>query len=280
MERHLRQTLQALRAACVRTVVLKGPVLAERLYRDASLRFSSDLDFLIAPDDLERAASALAPLGYQLQPESSAWYYRRHHHHLCLDAPHRPTVELHFRAFTGFGAQIEAHEFLRRARPYRTRSEADCEVLAAEDEFLFLALHAAGHAFERLAWLYDLKMLLRRHPELDWPGLVRRAQALGVTRALAFSVHVLRRRLRVERAVAQLPQEGCRRWNAATCLLSALQCTPPASPLFTAGNVVLQALLCDRPGTAARHLRHHCWRILRRRLQSRLPHVFPRKWAA
>jgi hypothetical protein len=47
--------LSALQTAGLPTVLLKGPLLGERLYGDASVRRSTDLDLLIAADHLEPA---------------------------------------------------------------------------------------------------------------------------------------------------------------------------------------------------------------------------------
>src|SRR5262249_59986901 len=97
----LDESLEGLAAAGVRAAALKGPVLGERLYPDPAARPSTDLDFLVLPDDLERAAAALQAIGYQAQTGPAARYHRRHHRHICLYRPGSPTIELHFRAYTG-----------------------------------------------------------------------------------------------------------------------------------------------------------------------------------
>jgi hypothetical protein len=281
LEDNLCQALQALRAAQVRTVVLKGPFLAARLYADPSMRFANDLDLLITPADLDRAISALASLGYEAEPESSAWYFRRHHHHLCLNAAHRPTIELHFRAFSGLGIVVESSEVLSGARGFRMHRGNVGEILALEDEVLFLVLHAAGHAFERLSWLFDIKMILRQYPDLNWSRLWQRAQAFRSTQALAFTLHMLSSRWQMELPLPRPFLRRCRnRWRAAELLMSAMQRTADPSSLTTLVKVVFSTLLCDRPHLAAWHLQHHCLRILRRRLHSWCPRLTPRKWAA
>ncbi|HEX9126628.1 MAG TPA: nucleotidyltransferase family protein, partial [Methylomirabilota bacterium] len=80
--RALDAALDALEAGGIRAVVLKGPALVERFYPDPSLRFSSDLDILVADADTDRAVAALKPLGYSVETGVSARYARRHHHHL------------------------------------------------------------------------------------------------------------------------------------------------------------------------------------------------------
>ena len=53
---------------------------------------------------------------------------------------------------------------------------------------LYLSVHAAGHRFDRLSWLCDIKLLLHRYPGLDWPTLIARARSLHVLAPLLFSV--------------------------------------------------------------------------------------------
>jgi len=64
--------VEALRRRDVPSVVLKGPSLGDRLYGDPSLRPSGDIDLLVAPEDFERALSALAEHGYE-HLDKGAW---------------------------------------------------------------------------------------------------------------------------------------------------------------------------------------------------------------
>src|SRR5208282_4297348 len=53
----------------LRAVPYKGPVLAQAVYGDLGLRKFSDLDFLIAPADFERARHALVEIGYRVSSD-------------------------------------------------------------------------------------------------------------------------------------------------------------------------------------------------------------------
>src|SRR5205823_6343094 len=116
--RALDRALLALDAAGIQTVALKGPALAERLYPEAAMRRCTDLDLLIAERDIERAARALEPLGYELEDGLAALYARRHHHHLHLAGRCPPVIELHLRAYVGFGVTLPAETLLARARAH------------------------------------------------------------------------------------------------------------------------------------------------------------------
>jgi hypothetical protein len=261
----LDQALSALEAAGVPCVVLKGPLLSERLYSDASMRLSSDLDLLVSPESLDEAAAALETIGYQAETGLPAHYYRKHTHHIFLHRPHSPIIELHFRVYTGFGVVLPAEPFLSRATPHRTSRGSGAWVLAPEDEFLHLAVHAAGHSFAMLSLLYDLKLLLRRYPGLDWAVMAARAHSLGVATVLSFTSETLRRRLGVPiPEQKELPSRLGVRGRMAAFFLSASAAPGVPSRLSTLAQLLFQMLLCDRLPAAARSWRHH--RLLKQHL--------------
>lgn len=59
----LRRVLQGFSRCDLMVVLLKGPSLAQRLYGDAALRTSYDLDLLVPKEQLTRAEDALRTLG-------------------------------------------------------------------------------------------------------------------------------------------------------------------------------------------------------------------------
>lgn len=67
----------------IKTLFLKGPVLATHLYGDISLRTSSDLDILIPIKDLGIAEEMLSTLGYikdeYILSVLNDWKWRHHH---------------------------------------------------------------------------------------------------------------------------------------------------------------------------------------------------------
>lgn len=273
--------LGALDAAGVRAVALKGPVLAERLYPDPSVRLSTDVDVLVVPADLERACDALAALGYTPEAGPADRYHRRHHHHIHLAGTRPPVVELHFRAYAGFGVIMPAEAWVEQAAEYRTRRGLRTWVLAPPDELLYLAVHAAGHCFERLLWLYDLKLFLRRQAAVDWPDTARAARRLGVASALALTCDLLRERLAVAVPEADgLTLRDGARTRLIRRLVAAAEQHPGPSLAATAVRLTCMACLCDGVTATAWFLQHHTWRIIRRRARRSLPALTPERWSA
>jgi len=90
--------LAMLAHAGIRSAPLKGPLLAELIYGDPARRLSSDIDLLVAPDDLQAAVEVVRGLGYQAPTD--------HVDHRGLPLLHLvlvhakgelPPVELHWR---------------------------------------------------------------------------------------------------------------------------------------------------------------------------------------
>jgi hypothetical protein len=187
-----------LRAAGVRCAVLKGPLLAERLWGDAAARESVDVDLLVEPAGLPKAEELAAALGY------GPWPGRAQPWHRVWVREGFPRLELHV-GLSGFaGTELGGAGSLGRAREWRTATGADVPVLALEDELIFLAVHVVRHRFERLAWEADLFRFVTGDLALDWGEIDSRAREAGVGLALAVAL------ARVERAWAwDPPRAAC-----------------------------------------------------------------------
>lgn len=170
----LLQSLDALAARGIVPGLLKGYGLGSRLYPEALERATSDVDLLVEEAQFSEAAAALEALGLRRLPAADP----SEAHHLELSGP-AGLVELHFRALSGSGLAIEAAPLLFRS------SEAVLEgrqvrYLAPEDELFYLAVHASNHLLQRVAWLFDLKLLLLAHPRLSWERVLRASSETGL----------------------------------------------------------------------------------------------------
>ncbi len=128
---------------------------------------------------------------------------------------------------------------------------------------LFLVLHAAGHLFARLAWLYDVKALLNVWPDLDWQVVADRAERFGVGRAFGFAMGQIARRMGIT-----LP-DGAIRADFSRPRRAALAAVLSAADRSSGGRAkvlghLFRTLLCDRPSLTARYLGNHLHRVTRR----------------
>jgi hypothetical protein len=186
----------------VPATALKGPLFARRYYAHPSARGTSDIDLLIDESELERVIASLAPLGYTVfdSHEEVAWS-RREHHHLHLTRPRSPDLELHFHAHRGFGVTLRSDTLAERN--VAVDGFVNLRVPAAEDELVFLAVHAASHRFGRLSWLYDMRLVVESMSPDQLALAARRARSWGVSRVLALTAELLVDVLGVSRALVR-----------------------------------------------------------------------------
>lgn len=186
----LRELDAALKKAKLNAVVLKGALLGARLYPRPSARPTSDVDLLVREADLERAVAALTTTGYHASDAPSEARFRREGHHLHLHRARSPALELHFHAYRGFGGVLRSEPLLDRSTPsgHREPELQRLRVLAPEDELVYLAIHAAGHRFMRLGWLYDITLLLGRLTSQQLERASDRASEVRMSRPFALAL--------------------------------------------------------------------------------------------
>jgi Uncharacterised nucleotidyltransferase len=188
----LLRSVDALATEGVVPVLLKGPALARRLYPEPFLRATTDVDLLVGGEQVEASSRALQGLGLARAPEKPG-HGGEHSHHLEFQGP-AGLVELHFRALAGYGQALEADVLLAHAE------EAELEgrrvrYLRAEEELVYLSLHASNHLLQRLSWLLDLKLLLRAHPRLRWDLVVEVARATALSHLAWYALEAAHRLL-------------------------------------------------------------------------------------
>lgn len=241
-----------LREAGLRAVALKGALLAMRLYPEPSTRATSDIDLMVAEDDLERALAAFACIGYVQDASPDEARFRREHHHLHLHSEWGPPLELHFHAYRGFGAVLRSEPLLARSVPAPGRELGSIRVLDPADELVYLAVHAAAHRFVRIGWIYDLVLLVRTMDDAQLVRAAERAVASGFDRPLALAMALVER-LGVPPAhlarVRSRTLGGVRRR-----VLERITREPEASLRRSATRLVYGAALCGSWRSAARHV--------------------------
>lgn len=283
-QEHLRGGLESaaavLAASGVPVCALKGPVLAERFYGQGMTRHCLDIDFLVGPEAFQTARSALVAAGYTPEGGATAEYLARHSHAIGFSRPDTAPVEIHFRTYVGFGVVLPAALLLDRSRPYRF-GDTELRVPSPEEEFIYLATHAAGHSFIRLVWLYDLKLLTLCHRDLDWTMVAAKAVEHGVVAPVVYAIRLLERwfDLSIDGLPATLTRRTLRA-RAADRLLSEVSRPQPVSIRDNLGGLIFTALLCDRLSSGIWMLQHHVGRSARRKMKALAPGLLPERWSA
>jgi hypothetical protein len=156
----------------IRTLMLKGPVLAKALYGDISLRTSKDLDILIPVDDVDKAEEILFASGYvstDNRPRILNDWKTKKHHISYFNSQTGVQIEVHWRLNPEAGKEPSFDELWER-RSVSSVTEYPIYFPGNEDLFLYLVSHGARHAWFRLRWLTDIDQMVRNG--IDWDTLV------------------------------------------------------------------------------------------------------------
>ncbi|MEW5739577.1 MAG: nucleotidyltransferase family protein [Myxococcota bacterium] len=266
MKRLTLQVLDALGEEGVTPILLKGFGLAVRLYPEQPLaRPSSDVDVLVSKPDLTLVERAMTRLGLsRYEDPGLADVFEEHHHISFVGAA--GLVEVHFRLIATLGRggfdDVSIHA---RARDFVLEGRA-ARVLDEEDEFLYLATHAANHAFLRASWLVDLQRYLARAERFDWPRMAARSRSAGFHTAVATALELVEQLLKV-----RIPDAPRRAFHLGP-LRRAVDRRLFAGPLVESaavadhrvGAFLVRLWLVDSPLHGVRHLLDGARRFIRR----------------
>ncbi|CAM2067327.1 Nucleotidyltransferase family protein [Sulfidibacter corallicola] len=190
---HLKEIRAAFDAGGIPVVFLKGPILGRMAYGSMALRPSSDLDLLVAERDRARAIDLLRErLGFDMDAHRLDRLSPRRRKHL-LHHTHEATLghsraglvlDLHWRASKFDRTQFSDWETFHSRRQEVEMAGETYPYLGTCDLVVYLACHGARHHWQRLFWLNDLAVLIRRWPDLDWGAVLDRAVEMGEQRAL------------------------------------------------------------------------------------------------
>jgi hypothetical protein len=196
----------ALRAEDIDPVLLKGPTIADWLYPD-TVRGYVDADLLVAPREIDRAASVLSRLGFcGVRPD----LVRRHSEPWVRESD-RAEIDLHVslwgvdRPPAWVWTQLQPHLETKQLGPVRVR------VLDSPMRTLYVVLHAAQHEGAPKQ-REDLIRALALTPDSTWPdveALAHRLWALvGLAAGLALDAQGRRvlDRMPLAQAAMLLPQ--------------------------------------------------------------------------
>jgi hypothetical protein len=186
----LLRLLDVFRKNDIAIVAFKGPVLAEVVYGDLSLREFADLDIFVREADVCNAEQLLAAYGYKsyIPGRDYRTAFLSYYGQQPFRAQTGVIVDLHWRlASKNVALPIQSAavwETLRDA----TIAGRTVPTLAQEDLALFLAAHGTMHGWKSLVWLCDFAELLRQHQEIDWGAVFDRAQQAHSSRPLLLAI--------------------------------------------------------------------------------------------
>ena len=189
----LEELLKQLAKEGIEVLPLKGPVLAEALYGNVTMRSCDDLDLLVRREDFPRAGQLLLDLGFATRTAGDD-YHRKFLREGVL-------VELHYGVASPRSFPFDLDGVWDRARSEQFRDQP-MRVMSDGDLVLFLCLHGLKHGFSRLIWISDLARALESVRNDGAQELAKHAQRQGLEQALLIGCQIVR-----EVLPQQLPSE-------------------------------------------------------------------------
>ncbi len=183
---------EAFEAAGVRYVLLKGPTVAQWLYRPDEVRGYLDVDVLGHPADLDRARGVLATKGLELSfLEAALPHGRRPHAEAWVNPQSGLSVDLH-ETLPGVAVDPSAAWLILTERKDLIEvAGLPLTQLAEPARTLVVALHAAHHGVDDEQALADLARALDRVERPTWRLAADLADRLRAAAAFAAGLRLL-----------------------------------------------------------------------------------------
>jgi hypothetical protein len=156
--------------------VIKGPVLAELVYREPGLRTYNDLDVIVEPGRFAEVVAELEGSGAKLLDRNWKVIRRELFGELHFVAAAGVLLDLHWNLVTIYRGRtsISTDEILSRRVPV-SLAGVPAFSLEQHDQLIHLAVHAALSGGDKLLWMKDIDLAVRSGG-LDWDLIAERAQ--------------------------------------------------------------------------------------------------------
>ena len=169
---------------------VKGISLGKLVYGDIGRKSGWDIDLLVAPHDLDRAAEVLRARGYTLTTPGGAGagdlvlWHRREKESVWRSADGLIWVELHT-ALTNNAQLLPGVGTASPRQLVEVSPGMFLPTLERDELFAYLSVHGASSAWFRLKWIGDFAALIGDQSAEEIDRLYRRAGELGAGRAAA-----------------------------------------------------------------------------------------------
>lgn len=254
---------------------VKGLTVAALAYRSPMLKMGWDIDVLIDPGDLDKAAQALEGRGFSLRLPARRGGLARWHRRSKESVWRRDdglNIELHTRLADNANL-IPSLDVHSPARQVEIAPGIALSTLADEQLFAYLAVHGASSAWFRLKWIADFAGLLAARSGKEIEHLYRRSQELGSGRAagqallLADQLFGSLRQVPALRAALECSRSTRQLRSGAMAMLGRRPVDPTAERFGTFPIHWTQLLLLPGPSFKLSELRRQASEMARERMK-------------
>ncbi|MDB5361024.1 MAG: hypothetical protein JWO51_2321 [Rhodospirillales bacterium] len=176
--------------AALHCAQVKGSTLAMLAYGNLAIRHAKDIDLVVLDAEFSAVCALLETAGYERQrpppgtPDAVLSLWRRFNKD--MEWRHRGKnieLEVHWR-LTNISSLADEGVDFTALQPVKVSSSAIISTLPPAQLFIYLCVHGASHAWNRLKWLTDIQALLADKSAIDIETYYRLARNTGTHRAV------------------------------------------------------------------------------------------------
>ncbi|MBW2005789.1 MAG: nucleotidyltransferase family protein [Deltaproteobacteria bacterium] len=177
-------------------IPFKGPVLAESVYGDISLRQFADLDILVSQGEVLRAINLICSHGYvpEIKLDSkkyNALFNTEDNLTLSSDGG-RILAELHWEMSGRYSTVPFDFDHVINRLEIATIMGREVQSLSAEDLVLYLCIHGTKDGWMNLEQISCVAALIHSRPDMDWTLVTWISKQIRCERILLFGLFMAR----------------------------------------------------------------------------------------
>lgn len=191
----VKSILQEFKNSNIDHILLKGWAFTAMLYaQDPLQRFSSDVDILVNPEQIEKAIGALNRIGYH-SAENEPWpnFNFRYGYSTNYTNPNWITVGLHTGLIPMLLPPIKAWQELRERNYEILFNGHSVHALSPEDTIVYLCAHLALHHQYHSAMFryYDIALIITKSSSIDWDQVISTSARWGCILSLQCTLKLI-----------------------------------------------------------------------------------------
>lgn len=178
----------------IESIPYKGPVLAQQVYDNLSMRQFGDLDLLVKKDDVPIVKEILISKGYipefDLDSVQEQNYLKTQRELKFTHELKGISLELHWE-FAGVFLNLpsNAEEIFLDDLKSLDIGGVLIQEISPENLLLILSIHNASHQWSRLAWLVDVAALINNQ-KIDWKKVQEISKQLSIQKILFINLYL------------------------------------------------------------------------------------------
>jgi hypothetical protein len=169
------QLFDRLEAAGIEAIPLKGTLFAETYFGHLGSRYTTDIDILVRPENVEAAVAIVQDLGYDREDPINPDHFHRVFYKERTAGTLPSMIEIHWNLIKSSSANLNIDNLWADARPLEPYTYI--KQLSVRHTFYTICLHGTNHNMESAKHAVDIAHLLfKRSEELGYPELFRQAR--------------------------------------------------------------------------------------------------------